>query len=282
MASCAEPGQRVADPRDAVLHLRGPAARLLPQGDRHGVHEVGAARGHNVGPVGFAAAQRGGEVLERGHDVGGQRLGGGEVDRGREDVVGRLRRVDVVVGVHVRPAAVREGGDHLVGVHVGAGARAGLEDVDGEVVVVLARGDLVGGRGDRVRHGPVEHADVLVDARRGRLDQPQRADLRPLQPAAGDREVLDGPLGLGPPQRFGGHLHLAHRVALDPEAALLAHGHSLLRTRAARRVVWLSAPPARRRRARASRRSGSRPPWRGGCSRARSRRGCPGGTRCRG
>ena len=94
----------------------------------------------------------------------------------------------------------------------------------GKCVVVLARGDLVGGRGDRVRHRPVEHADVLVDARRGRLDQPQRADLRALQPAPGDREVLDGPLGLRPPQRVGGHLDLAHRVVLDPEAALLAHG----------------------------------------------------------
>ena len=41
------------------------------------------------------------------------------------------------------PASVR---DDLVGVHVRGGARAGLEDVDRELAVVLARGDLARGR----------------------------------------------------------------------------------------------------------------------------------------
>ena len=39
-------------------------------------------------------------------------------------------------------------GHDLVGVHVRGGARAGLEHVDRELVVVLARGDLVAGGGD--------------------------------------------------------------------------------------------------------------------------------------
>jgi len=47
--------------------------------------------------------------------------------------------VDVLAG---------EVGDHLVGVHVRGGARAGLEDVDRELAVVLAGRDLVGGRGN--------------------------------------------------------------------------------------------------------------------------------------
>ena len=38
--------------------------------------------------------------------------------------------------------------DHLVGVHIRGGARAGLEDVDRELVVVLALGDRGPGRGD--------------------------------------------------------------------------------------------------------------------------------------
>ena len=38
---------------------------------------------------------------------------------------------------------VRAVGDDLVGVHVGRGAGAGLEDVDHELVVELAVGDLV-------------------------------------------------------------------------------------------------------------------------------------------
>ena len=41
-----------------------------------------------------------------------------------------------------------EVGEHLVGVHVRGGAGAGLEDVDRELVVVLAGGDRVAGGGD--------------------------------------------------------------------------------------------------------------------------------------
>ena len=48
------------------------------------------------------------------------------------------------------PAAGGERRDHLVGVHVGAGARAGLEDVDRELVVVLGRRRPRGGGRDRV------------------------------------------------------------------------------------------------------------------------------------
>ena len=73
-------------------------------------------------------------------------------------------------------ASVRE---HLVGVHVGAGAGAGLEDVEREVgrrtrprrrataEATIGIGDVVG-----------KHAEVAVDLGRGRLDQRQRADLR--------------------------------------------------------------------------------------------------------
>ena len=49
------------------------------------------------------------------------------VDGGGDHVVAGLPAVDVVVGVRVRQAA-----DHLVGVHVGGGAAAGLEDVHHE------------------------------------------------------------------------------------------------------------------------------------------------------
>ena len=40
---------------------------------------------------------------------------------------------------------------------------------------------------------------------------------RALQGGAADREVLDGALGLGPPQGVGGHLDLAHGVVLGAE-----------------------------------------------------------------
>ena len=91
---------------------------------------------------------------ERGLQVLDDRLRGGDVDRRREGVVARLAGVDVVVGVDVGAGAGGEAGEHLVHVHVGAGARAGLEDVDREVVEVLARGDAAGGRPRSRRPAP--------------------------------------------------------------------------------------------------------------------------------
>ena len=80
----------------------------------------------------------------------------------------------------------------------------GLEDVDREVVVVRRR--------RRPRRRPrrwrsacsgVERAEVGVGPRGGGLDAGQRVDQRGLERAAADREVVDGPLGLRPPQRVG-------------------------------------------------------------------------------
>ena len=87
------------------------------------------------------ALQREGEVAQRGHQVVDDRLGRRQVDRGREDVVGGLRGVDVVVRVHppARSPGRGQRRDHLVHVHVRRGARAGLEDVDRELVVVARR-----------------------------------------------------------------------------------------------------------------------------------------------
>ena len=47
---------------------------------------------------------------------------------------------------------LREARDHLVRVHVGRGARAGLEHVEQEVRVVASLGDLARGELDRARH----------------------------------------------------------------------------------------------------------------------------------
>src|SRR5207253_10291335 len=56
-----------------------------------------------------------------------------------------------------------EGGDDLVDVHVGRGARPGLEDVDRKLAVVLTGDDRGGGGADGVRDVPVDDAQVGVD-----------------------------------------------------------------------------------------------------------------------
>ena len=65
---------------------------------------------------------------------------------GREHIVRGLPHVDVVVGVDrlLLVEAIAAGHldgavtDDLVGVHIGRGARAGLVDVDGELIVPLS------------------------------------------------------------------------------------------------------------------------------------------------
>ena len=68
-------------------------------------------------------------------------------------------RVHVVVRVRV---LARERRDDLVCVHVRRGARPGLEDVDRELVVELARGDPISGRGDPLGKLGVEKPEVRV------------------------------------------------------------------------------------------------------------------------
>ena len=77
---------------------------------------------------------------------------------------------------------VGERGQHLVHVHVGRGARAGLEHVHRELGVVGTGDDLRGGRLDRLRHAPAAITpSAALACGGGRLDLCQRGDLRPFQ-----------------------------------------------------------------------------------------------------
>src|SRR4051812_27869962 len=124
--------------------------------------------------------------------------------------------------------AAREVRDHLVGIHVGAGAGAGLEHVERELRIVPAfrhfeRG-LLDGRGAL----GVETVEIEIRRRRGPLDQPERADELARHAQAADLEILERALRLCTPQRVGGHLQLAKAVLLSPKTIVR---HSNLSTR---------------------------------------------------
>jgi hypothetical protein len=150
-------------------------------------------------------------------------LGGGDVHGGGEAVVGTLRAVDVVVGMHRRLAAARiagqfvgAAGDHLVDVHVGLGAAAGLPDHQREVLVVAACEDLVGGLFDQPGDFRRQFAEVVVDPRGGFLDQRQGVDHGERHALAADGEVLQRALGLGAPVGVVGHLYGAQAIGFGP------------------------------------------------------------------
>src|SRR5262249_33893347 len=147
-----------------------------------------------------------------------------DVERRGVRVVRGLRAVDVVVGVAELVLALRvahqlEGPvrDHLVGVHVGRGARAALEDVQPELVVQLALDDLLAGLLDPGEHVLAELAALLVRARGGQLDHRERLDQVRVEAKLdpGDVEVLEGARGLDAVVGARGHRLLAEEVVLD-------------------------------------------------------------------
>ena len=137
----------------------------------------------------------------------------GEMDGGREDVVRALAHVDVVVRMHVLAG---QGGDDLVGVHVRARARAGLEHVDRELVVVLAPRDRIACRRDPLRLLGVEQPEVGIRAGGGGLDPAQPARDGHGDRLAGDLEVANRLARLASPQ-LPFDLR-AHGVEVYPEA----------------------------------------------------------------
>src|SRR6266508_4140612 len=116
----------------------------------------------------------------------------------------------------------RESGDDLVRVHVRGRTRAGLEDVDRELVVELAGGHPVGGAGDALGLVRVEQPELGVRTRGRGLDPAQPAGDRGGNGLARDGEVVHRLARLGAPELIA-DLALAHgSESSDPSAGSAA------------------------------------------------------------
>ena len=101
-------------------------------------------------------------------------------------------------------------GDHLVDVHVGLGAGAGLPDHQREMIVELAVDHLLARPGrSRACASCVEIAERVIDLGGGALDDAERADQRQRHALGADAEILPRALGLGAPVAVGRHLDRA-------------------------------------------------------------------------
>ena len=138
--------------------------------------------------------------------------GSGHVYRRREDIVGTLAHVDVIVGMDLEVFIRRERGDYFVQVHVGAGAGTRLKHIDAELARVLAFDNRFGCRGDRLRALTVKLAQLVIDAGAAELDLRQRLDQGCWQAQRTDPEIIECTLGLGLVERIGGNGHCAHAV----------------------------------------------------------------------
>ena len=72
-------------------------------------------------------------------------LRGSHMQGSRHDIIGTLSHINVIIRVYWDLAAYFAAGkfdcpvgDYFIGIHIGGGGTAGLEDVDGEVPVELA------------------------------------------------------------------------------------------------------------------------------------------------
>ncbi len=178
---------------------------------------MGAADLHHIVELARLVRQGLLQVLQRGREFFADGFDDAEVDGGREHVVAGLAEVDVIVGMHGRLVAafaaeqfVGAAGDDLVGVHVGRRARAGLENVHGELGIKLAVDHFGCRRHNRVGHFFVDQAEFEVRFCGGALDAAHGVDEPGRQRPAADREIGHRPLRLHAVIGVGGHFQRAH------------------------------------------------------------------------
>src|ERR1700730_13189309 len=138
---------------------------------------------------------------------------------GGKSVVGRLRHVDVIIGVNwffvaYYSAGKLDGpiGDDFVDVHVGLRATAGLPDAQREMVVQFARNDFISGLDDQLGLFCWKLAEVLIDERRGFFEDAEGADELGGHSVFADGKVNQRARSLGAVVTVGGNFHFAHAV----------------------------------------------------------------------
>jgi len=182
---------------DIGLELLRPAIEHLAHAYRHGVHQMGAP-GFDIG-VNFdrLALDNLHQMAQRRQQLLVQAQCSADMDGGRDNVVAALPAVDVIVGVHRLAQQPRgQGGNHFIGIHVGTGARAGLENIHRKVLHIIA------GQQDLCRFdnglalGRRDLLELDVGLGCGGFGEDQRADELRRHALMADREVVDRTLGL--------------------------------------------------------------------------------------
>ena len=216
-----ESGQGRPDHRQTVVEHGDPARDLLTQGERGGVLEMGATDLDDIGEGQRLLVEDIAELQDGGNEAAEELAHRGQVHGGGKGVVGGLRAVHVIIGMHrllrAHLAAQELDGavaDHFIGVHVALGAAARLPDHQRKVVVELACYHLVGGLDDGRRHVLGQEPELVIDLCAGPLELAERPDHLSREALARDLEMLERALRLRAPVAVGGHLDGAHAVGL--------------------------------------------------------------------
>ena len=214
-------GQTRGDDAAGLRQLRHIARKLLAERERRGVLQMGAADLDNAGELDLPLAQAVVQCNQRRQQRLRHADRSGQMHCSRNDIVGGLPEVDIVIRMHSAALAARAAeqlraaiGEHLIEVHVGLGARTALPDREHELVGMLARQNLVGGRDNCQRLVMRQAPKAGVDLRTRAFDLGHRTDQFRGNPFGRDREMLKGTLGLRAPQSPLGHADRAKRIGL--------------------------------------------------------------------
>ena len=109
---------------------------------------------------------------------------------------------------------VRAVGDHLIEVHVGLRAGAGLPHDQREVIVELALDHFARGAGDGPGSARVDQAEFAIGLRRRQFDDAECVHDLDRHAIAADPEVLPRAFGLGAPIAIGGDVDRTEAVGL--------------------------------------------------------------------
>src|SRR6185369_15158234 len=102
--------------------------------------------------------------------------------------------------------------DHLVGVHVGLRATAGLPYAQWKVIVELTLNDLITRLHDQLRLVRRQLAKLFIHERGGLLEYAEGSNHLPRHPFVADIEMMKRTLRLRPPIAITGNLDGTHRV----------------------------------------------------------------------
>ena len=152
--------QRRLDALPRRFHLTRIAAELLAHADRDRILQVSPPHLDDVVEFRGLALQRCAEQSHGRQQPRAHGLRGGDVHGRGDHVVTRLPEIHLVVRVGAGHVA-----DHFVGVHIGGGATAGLEDVHQELIVITPFRDLFRRPFDGCRDCCRQAARVAVDIR---------------------------------------------------------------------------------------------------------------------
>ena len=186
-------------------HEHGIRAELLTNGHWHGILQLGAAHLQDVGVlIGFHTEGIGElvELLAQALDL----VKHSDAESARIGIVGGLALVDVVVGIDHIVAALLEAhgfqgevGDHLVHIHVGAGAGTALKNILRELIHATAFiEDEIAGLDDGIGDVLAENSFLEIGEGTGFLHHYQAANKlwMVIEFAGADLEIVEGSLGV--------------------------------------------------------------------------------------